>query len=72
MSQDNKEKLKGIDTKSMLKEAGKVNRKIKFNDRVEIEITSPNMRHFKAGDKVKVHRVVAEQYIKDKLAKEVQ
>ena len=71
MSQETKYKKEGIDTKKMLKEAGKANRRIKFNDRVEIEITSDKMNHFKKGEKVKVHRVVAEQYIKDNVAKEV-
>lgn len=62
---------KGLKSKEMLKEAAEKKVKIKFNDRVKIQITSDNMRHFRKGDILSPHRVVAEKYISDKLAKEV-
>lgn len=68
MSQD---KTQTVDTKKMIEVNSEKKTKIKFNDRVELEIVSDKMRHFKKGDKVKVHRIVAEQYVSDKLAKEV-
>lgn len=62
---------KGLKSKEMLKQAAKEKVKVKFSDRVEIEIVSEKMRHFKKGDKLKPHKVVAEKYIADGLAKQV-
>lgn len=61
----------GLKSKEMLKEASEKKVKVRFTDRKKIEITSDKMKHFKKGDILSPHVVVAEKYISDKLAKEV-
>lgn len=64
------EKSKGLDTKKMLKENGNKRTKIRFSQRTKIEILE-DTKFFKKGDTLEVHKVVAEQYVKDKLAKKL-
>ncbi len=63
-----KEEKNPLNTKKMLKEEATKGTKIKFSDRVEIEIAM-DTKHFRKGDKLKVHSVVADRYVKDKMAK---
>lgn len=61
---------KSVDTKSMLKENAKKERKIKLNDRMKVEVIKAT-KHLVKGRIITPHRVMAEQLIKDGVAKEV-
>lgn len=54
----------------MLKANAEKKRKIKYNDRMEVEILF-DTKHYKAGQIIAPHRVVAEQLVKEKIAKVV-
>lgn len=62
--------MKSMDAKSMLKENGKKKRKIKYGERMQIEIIA-DTKHYKKGQIHNPHVVMAEQLIKDKIAKAV-
>jgi hypothetical protein len=61
---------KVIDAKSMLKEAGFKKRKIKFNDRVDLVVLK-DTKFYRENQRISPHRVIAEELIKNKIAKEV-
>lgn len=62
--------MKSINMKSVLKEAAKEKRKIRYNDRQKVEIVE-DTKHYKKGMIVSPHKVVAEALISQKIAKEV-
>lgn len=59
-----------MDSKEMLKDAAKRNLKIKFNDRLKVEVVKAT-KHLKKGHVFSPHKVVAERYIKEGIAKAV-
>jgi len=61
---------KSMDSKEMLKRNAKAGRKIKYSDRIKLEIIT-NTKHYKKGQIINPHVVMGEQLIKDKIAKEV-
>jgi len=61
---------KSMDSKEMLKRNAKAKRKIKYSDRIKLEIIT-NTKHYKKGQIINPHVVMGEQLIKDKIAKEV-
>ncbi len=61
---------KSMDSKEMLKRNAKAERKIKYGDRIKLEIIT-NTKHYKKGQIINPHVVMGEQLIKDKIAKEV-
>jgi len=61
---------KAIDSKAMLAEANKVKKVIKYRDRVALEITT-DTKFYKKGQKINPHSLVAEQLIKNGVAKKV-
>lgn len=61
---------KTVDSKKMLKDLAKEGRKIKFNDRVELEVLE-DTKHYKKGQLISPHRTFAEVLISKKIAKEV-
>lgn len=64
------EKEKGSNTKEMLKRNAEAKRKIRWNDRLTVEVVQ-NTKHLKKGEILTPHRVQAEQFIKEGIAKEV-
>lgn len=60
----------GVDSKKMLKDLANEKRKIKFNDRVNVEVIKKT-KHYRKGQKLNPHRTFAEELIKKKIAKEV-
>jgi hypothetical protein len=60
----------GMDAKEMIERNSKEERKIKYNDRVKLEILE-DTKYYKKGQIIEPHRVMAEQLIKQKTAKEV-
>lgn len=71
MAEDKKaEKAKTIDTKAMLKDLGEKKAKVKFNDRIKIEILE-DTRFYKKGQIVTPHRTFGEELIKEKIGKEI-
>lgn len=64
------EKAKTMDSKAMLKEHGEKGTKIKYRDRIELEIIE-NTKFYKKGDKIFPHRIMGLQLIKDGIAKKV-
>jgi hypothetical protein len=67
MSKINK---KSMNSKEMLKRNAKAERKIKYGDRINLEVIS-DTKHYKKGQIINPHVVMGEQLIKDKIAKEV-
>jgi len=65
-----KEELKGMDAKGMITDAVKDKKVIKYNDRKKVEILE-NTRFYKKGQIIEPHSLMANQLIKDKIAKEV-
>ena len=61
---------KKVDSKKMLKDLANEGRKIKFNDRIELEILG-DTKHYKKGQIIKPHRTFGEVLISKKIAKEV-
>ena len=57
-----------VDSKKMLKDLATEKRKIKFNDRLELEILKDS-GFYKKGDIINPHVTFAEILIKDKIAK---
>ena len=65
-----KEVKKGMEAKEMLKAAASEKRKIMYNDRINLEILE-DTKFFRKGQKISPHRVIGEQLIKEKTAKEI-
>lgn len=61
---------KKVDSKKMLKDLANEGRKIKFNDRIELEILV-DTKYYKKGQIIKPHRTFGEVLISKKIAKEV-
>lgn len=61
---------KSMNSKEMLKRNAKAGRKIKYGDRIKLEVIS-DTKHYKKGQIINPHVVMGEQLIKDKIAKEV-
>jgi hypothetical protein len=59
-----------MNSKEMLKRNAKAERKIKYGDRINLEVIS-DTKHYKKGQIINPHVVMGEQLIKDKIAKEV-
>lgn len=57
-----------MDSKAMLKE--NVGKKIRYNERKQVEIIKAT-KHYKVGQVIAPHTVVADRLIKEKIAKEV-
>lgn len=62
--------VKKVDSKKLLKELGASKRKIKLNDRLNLEVVKAT-EFYKKGQLISPHRVFGEQLIKDGIAKEV-
>jgi hypothetical protein len=63
-------KEKSLNTKELLVSLGKEGRKIRYNDRVQLEVLE-DTKHYKKGAFIAPHRVIAEELVKSKIAKEV-
>jgi hypothetical protein len=61
----------GMDSKEMIDTNAKKQTKIRYNDRVDLEIISDKTKHYKKGQLISPHRVMAEQLVKDKIAKAI-
>ena len=59
---------KSIDSKKMLKKAAENKRKVKFGERIELEIIE-NTKHYKKGQIINPHVVFGEELISKKIAK---
>jgi len=59
-----------MDAKQMLKDLADKNVKFKYRDRVFCEVVK-DTKFYKKGQKIKPHRVMADQLIKEGIAKEV-
>lgn len=55
-------------SKQMLKEHGEAGTKIKFNDRLTVEIIKET-QYYKVGKVINPHKIVGEAYIKQGIAK---
>lgn len=64
------EKKDTVDAKKMLKDLAKVGRKIKFNDRLELEVLK-DTNFYKKGQIINPHVTFAETLIQNKIAKKV-
>jgi len=62
--------MKTMDAKAMLKRNANEKRKIKYGERMKVEIIA-DTKYYKKGQIHNPHVVMAEQLIKDKIAKEV-
>lgn len=60
----------GMKAKEMLKQAADEKRKINYRDRIELEVIE-DTKFYRKGQKITPHRVMGEQLIKEKIAKEV-
>lgn len=67
---EKKEKTKTVDTKAMLKDLGEKRAKVRFNDRIKIEILE-DTQFYKKGQVVTPHRTFGELLIKEKIGKEI-
>ena len=61
---------KSMNAKEMLKENAKKERKIKYGERIKLEIIT-DTKHYKKGQIINPHVVMGEQLVKDKIAKRV-
>ena len=59
-----------VDSKAMLKKAAQEKRKVKYGERMTIEIIKET-KHYKKGQIIAPHTVWAEELIKEKIAKKV-
>lgn len=66
---DKKEKLASFDSKKMLLENGEKGTKIRYTDRMQVEIIK-NTKHYNIGDVQNPHKVKAEALIAQGIAKE--
>jgi len=62
------QKTAEFDTKETLK--SNVGKKVNLSDRMNVEIVK-STKHYKAGQKVSPHKVIAEGLIKQGIAKEI-
>ena len=62
---------KGVDAKAMLKNLAKEKTKIKFNDRMTIEIISDDQKHYRKGQIITPHPTFGKELIKNKIGKEL-
>lgn len=60
----------GMNSKAMIEENAKNKTVIRYGDRVPCEIIV-DTRHYKKGQLIEPHKVMADQLIKDKIAKKV-
>lgn len=60
-----------MDSKAVLDKANKEKTKIRYNDRVKLEITSDEAKHYRKGQIINPHPIMAEQLIKQGIAKQV-
>ena len=67
MAEETKPKMAA---KEMIAKNAEAKTKVKFSERMALEIIA-DTKHFKKGDKIKPHVVMAKQLIKDKIAKAV-
>jgi hypothetical protein len=61
----------GMNSKEMIEKNSKELTKIRYNDRVDLEIISDKTKHYKKGQLISPHKVMAEQLVKDKIAKAI-
>lgn len=61
---------KKMDAKGMLKEHGEKGTKIFFRERKQLEVIV-DTKFYKKGQRIKPHKVMADQLIKDGIAKEL-
>lgn len=59
-----------MESKKMIKEATAQNKKIKYSERVTLEVIK-DTKFYKKGQVIKPHSLMGEQLIKDKIAKAV-
>lgn len=62
--------LPKVNSKKLLKTLASENRKIKFNDRINLEVVKET-RFYKKGQLISPHRTFGEELIKQKIAKEI-
>ncbi|HWZ03030.1 MAG TPA: hypothetical protein VNX40_05415 [Mucilaginibacter sp.] len=67
---EEKQKLAAFDSKAMIEEHAAAGTKIKYNERKEVEIVKETA-HYKVGQKVKPHKIMADALVKQGIAKEV-
>jgi hypothetical protein len=63
-------KQKVMDSKAMLEKANKEKRVIRYTDRVPLEILTET-KHYKKGQRINPHPLVAEQLVANGVAKEL-
>lgn len=63
-------KQKVMDSKAMLSKANKEKRVIRYTDRLALEILTAT-KHYKKGQRINPHPLVAEQLIANGVAKEL-
>ena len=61
---------KTVDSKKLLKGLADAKTKIKFNDRIELEVLN-DTQFYKKGQIINPHRTFGNQLVKQKIAKEV-
>lgn len=59
-----------VDTKAMIEEHAEKGTKIFYRERKKVEIIK-NTKHYKEGQVIEPHKVMADQLIKDKVAKAI-
>jgi hypothetical protein len=65
-----KEEVKGYDPKAMLAKANEEKKVIRYADRVALKVVKAT-KHYKLGQLISPHPLVAEQLIKNKVAEKV-
>lgn len=68
--QPEKETKVVIDSKAVLKKAAKEERKVKYGERMELEILVAT-KHYRKGQVIQPHVVLGEELVKNKIAKKV-
>jgi len=61
---------KTVDSKKLLKNLANEKVKIKFNDRIKLEVLN-DTKFYKKGQVINPHRTFGDQLVKQKIAKEV-
>jgi hypothetical protein len=69
MAETKTEKLASFDAKKMLLDNGAKGTKIRYNDRMQVEVVK-NTKHYNVGDVLNPHKVKAEALIEQGIAKE--
>ena len=70
MAEKSEKATKSMDAKGMLKEHGTKGTKIRYNARKKVEIIE-DTKFYKKGRVIEPHAIIADQLIKDGIAKEV-